>query len=199
MKRPDSIVIASQNAHKVIEFEDAFKDTGVSIKSLKHFENVPEIEETGTTFEENATLKATGIMKFTHQVVIADDSGLVVQALDGQPGVHSARYAGDHDDDANNNKLLKEMQNKQNRNAYFESVLVYLTPEGDKVVASGRINGEILRARRGNNDFGYDPLFYVPEAQKTLAEMSTHDKNLISHRGNAIRNLLNKLLEMWDQ
>lgn len=91
------------------------------------------------------------------------------------------------------------MQNKQNRNAYFESVLVYLTPEGDKVVASGRINGEILRARRGNNDFGYDPLFYVPEAQKTLAEMSTHDKNLISHRGNAIRNLLNKLLEMWDQ
>ncbi|ORN24743.1 Non-canonical purine NTP pyrophosphatase [Lentilactobacillus parabuchneri] len=199
MKRPDSIVIASQNAHKVIEFEDAFKDTGVSIKSLKHFENVPEIEETGTTFEENATLKATGIMKFTHQAVIADDSGLVVQALDGQPGVHSARYAGDHDDDANNNKLLKEMQNKQNRNAYFESVLVYLTPEGDKVVASGRINGEILRACRGNNDFGYDPLFYVPEAQKTLAEMSTHDKNLISHRGNAIRNLLNKLLEMWDQ
>lgn len=198
MKRPESIVIASQNAHKIIEFEDAFKQTGINIKSLKHFENVPKIAETGTTFEENATLKATGIMNFTHQAVIADDSGLVVKALNGQPGVHSARYAGDHDDDANNNKLLKEMQNKQDRSAYFESVLVYMTPEGDKVVASGRIDGQILTERHGNNDFGYDPLFYVPGQQKTLAEMSTHDKNMISHRGNAIRNLLNKLLGLWD-
>lgn len=198
MKRPESIVIASQNAHKIIEFEDAFKPTGIMIKSLKHFENVPTIAETGTTFEENATLKATGIMNFTHQAVIADDSGLVVKALNGQPGVHSARYAGDHDDDVNNDKLLKEMQNKTDRTAYFESVLVYLTPEGDKVVASGRIDGEILRERRGNNDFGYDPLFYVPSQQRTLAEMSTHDKNLISHRGNAIRNLIRKLLGLWD-
>lgn len=198
MKRPESIVIASQNAHKIIEFEDAFKPTGITINSLKHFENVPTIAETGTTFEENATLKATGIMNFTHQAVIADDSGLVVKALNGQPGVHSARYAGDHDDDANNDKLLKEMQNKTDRTAYFESVLIYLTPEGDKVVANGRIDGEILRERRGNNDFGYDPLFYVPSQQRTLAEMSTHDKNLISHRGNAIRNLIRKLLELWD-
>ncbi|GED94320.1 nucleoside-triphosphate diphosphatase [Lentilactobacillus buchneri subsp. silagei] len=198
MKRPESIVIASQNAHKIIEFEDAFKPTGITIKSLKHFENVPTIAETGTTFEENATLKATGIMNFTHQAVIADDSGLVVKALNGQPGVHSARYAGDHDDDANNDKLLKEMQNKTDRTAYFESVLVYLTPEGDKVVANGRIDGEILRERRGNNDFGYDPLFYVPSQQRTLAEMSTHDKNLVSHRGNAIRNLIRKLLGLWD-
>ncbi len=198
MKRPESIVIASQNAHKIIEFEDAFKPTGITIKSLKHFENVPTIAETGTTFEENATLKATGIMNFTHQAVIADDSGLVVKALNGQPGVHSSRYAGDHDDDANNDKLLKEMQNKTDRTAYFESVLIYLTPEGDKVVANGRIDGEILRERRGNNDFGYDPLFYVPSQQRTLAEMSTHDKNLISHRGNAIRNLIRKLLELWD-
>lgn len=199
MKRPDTIVIASQNVHKVMEFEDAFKNTGVTIKSLKHFDNVPKIDETGTTFEENATLKATGIMNFTHQAVIADDSGLVVKALNGQPGVHSARYAGDHDDDANNNKLLKEMQNKPDRSAYFESVLVYLTPQGDKVVASGRIDGQILTARRGNNDFGYDPLFYVPAQQKTLAEMTIHDKNMISHRGNAIRNLLNRLQERWDQ
>ncbi|MEE8824162.1 XTP/dITP diphosphatase [Lentilactobacillus sunkii] len=198
MKRPEIIVIASQNSHKIIEFEDAFKNTGVTIKSLKHFDNVPEIDETGSTFEENATLKATGIMKFSHQAVIADDSGLVVKALNGAPGVHSARYAGDHDDDANNNKLLKEMQNKSDRSAYFESVLVYLTPEGDKVVASGRIDGEILTARRGNNDFGYDPLFYVPSQQETLAEMTTHDKNMISHRGNAIRNLLSRLQGLWD-
>ncbi|PAK86648.1 XTP/dITP diphosphatase [Lentilactobacillus parakefiri] len=198
MKRPNSIVIASQNAHKIIEFEDAFKQTGITIKSLKHFENVPTIAETGTTFEENATLKATGIMNFTHQAVIADDSGLVVKSLNGQPGVHSARYAGDHDDDANNDKLLKEMQNKRDRTAYFESVLVYLTPEGDRVVANGRINGEILRERQGDNDFGYDPLFYVPSQQRTLAEMTPHDKNLISHRGNAIRNLLSQLLELWD-
>ncbi|KRK89149.1 nucleoside-triphosphatase rdgB [Lentilactobacillus sunkii DSM 19904] len=191
-------MIASQNSHKIIEFEDAFKNTGVTIKSLKHFDNVPEIDETGSTFEENATLKATGIMKFSHQAVIADDSGLVVKALNGAPGVHSARYAGDHDDDANNNKLLKEMQNKSDRSAYFESVLVYLTPEGDKVVASGRIDGEILTARRGNNDFGYDPLFYVPSQQETLAEMTTHDKNMISHRGNAIRNLLSRLQGLWD-
>jgi XTP/dITP diphosphohydrolase len=198
VKRPEIIVIASQNSHKIIEFEDAFKNTGVTIKSLKHFDNVPEIDETGSTFEENATLKATGIMKFSHQAVIADDSGLVVKALNGAPGVHSARYAGDHDDDANNNKLLKEMQNKSDRSAYFESVLVYLTPEGDKVVASGRIDGEILTARRGNNDFGYDPLFYVPSQQETLAEMTTHDKNMISHRGNAIRNLLSRLQGLWD-
>ena len=199
MKQPDQIVIASKNDHKIIEFEDAFKDTGIIVKSLKHFPDAPDVEETGTTFAENATLKAQAIMKYTGQAVIADDSVLVVKSLNGDPGVHSARYAGDHDDAANNAKLLKEMQNKSNRDAYFESVLIYLTPEGDKVEAAGRVNGQILSAPRGDNDFGYDPLFYVPEKQQTMAEMTTHDKNMISHRGRAIRNMINKLQGLWDQ
>lgn len=198
MKRPDQIVIASKNDHKIIEFEEAFKNADVQIKSLKHFPDAPDVNETGKTFAENALLKAQAIMAFTGQAVIADDSGLVVAALNGQPGVHSARYAGDHDDAANNAKLLKEMQNKLNRDAYFESVLIYLTPRGDKVEAAGRVNGQILSVPRGTNNFGYDPLFYVPEKQMTLAEMTTHDKNLISHRGRAIRNLMNKLTGLWE-
>lgn len=197
MKKPSIIVIASKNANKVKEFDEAFKGTGIKIESLKSFSNVPDVEETGQTFEENAFLKSSAIMAFTKLPVIADDSGLVVHALNGQPGVHSVRYAGDHDDDANNAKLLKEMQNKTNRDAYFESVLIYLSPEGDKVISKGRVNGQILRARRGSNNFGYDPLFYVPEQQLTLAEMSTHDKNAISHRGRAIRQLIGQLNERW--
>ncbi len=197
MKKPETIVIASRNEHKIVEFEEAFKKTDISVTSLNSFKNVPSVDETGQTFEENAMLKATQIMAFTGLPVIADDSGLVVEALNGAPGVHSARYAGDHDDEANNAKLLKEMENKTDRKAYFESILVYLTPEGDKVVASGRINGLILRQRRGTHLFGYDPLFYVPEEQRTLAEMLTHEKNAISHRGRAIRKLIAQLSDRW--
>lgn len=190
-------MIASKNVNKIKEFNEAFKGTDIQIESLKSFDHVPDVDETGQTFEENALLKASAIMSFTKLPVIADDSGLVVKALDGRPGVHSARYAGDHDDDANNAKLLKEMENKTDRDAYFESVLIYLTPEGEKVVAKGRVNGQILRDKRGANNFGYDPLFYVPERQLTLAEMSTHDKNAISHRGRAIRQLISQLQERW--
>lgn len=198
MKKPSVIVIASKNANKVKEFEEAFKKSAIKVESLNAFENVPDVDETGQTFAENAMLKAAAIMTFTKLPVIADDSGLVVPALNGRPGVHSARYAGDHDDDANNAKLLKEMENKSDRTAYFESVLIYLTPEGDKITANGRVAGQILRAKRGTNNFGYDPLFYVPEKQLTLAEMSTHEKNAISHRGRAIRQLILKLRERWD-
>lgn len=198
MEKPKVIVIASKNANKIKEFEEAFQGTGIQVESLKSFNNVPDVAETGTTFEENALLKASKMSTFTKLPVISDDSGLVVPALNGQPGVHSARYAGDHDDDANNAKLLKEMENKFDRDAYFESVLIYLTPEGDKVVASGRVNGQILRTKRGSNNFGYDPLFYVPSHQMTLAEMTTHDKNEISHRGRAIRSLISKLRERWN-
>ncbi|GAF35190.1 XTP/dITP diphosphatase [Lentilactobacillus farraginis] len=198
MKKPSVIVIASKNANKVKEFEEAFKKSAIKVESLNAFENVPDVDETGQTFAENAMLKAAAIMAFTKLPIIADDSGLVVPALNGRPGVHSARYAGDHDDDANNAKLLKEMENKSDRTAYFESVLIYLTPEGDKITANGRVAGQILRAKRGTNNFGYDPLFYVPEKQLTLAEMSTHEKNAISHRGRAIRQLILKLRERWD-
>lgn len=198
MKKPSVIVIASKNANKVKEFEEAFKKSAIKVESLNAFENVPDVDETGQTFAENAMLKAAAIMAFTKLPVIADDSGLVVPALNGRPGVHSARYAGDHDDDANNAKLLEEMENKSDRTAYFESVLIYLTPEGDKITANGRVAGQILRAKRGTNNFGYDPLFYVPEKQLTLAEMSTHEKNAISHRGRAIRQLILKLRERWD-
>lgn len=197
MKKPDIIVIASQNEHKIQEFKEAFAHTDINVKSLLDYDNIPEIDENGTTFEQNATIKASAIAQSINQVVIADDSGLVVTSLNGEPGVRSARYAGDHDDAANNRKLLANLADKDNRDAYFESDLVYLTPAGEKVVAVGRVYGTILESERGANGFGYDPLFLVPESGKTLSEMTMHEKNQISHRGVAIKNLIPKLTESW--
>ncbi|WP_283678638.1 XTP/dITP diphosphatase [Lentilactobacillus sp. Marseille-Q4993] len=197
MKRPDTIIIASANEHKIAEMKKAFEDYGVTVQSLKDHSNVGPINENGTTFKENAEIKARAVMAATGKPVVADDTGLVVPALNGEPGIRSARYAGDHDDNANNEKLLRELQGKSDRSAYFTTELVYLTPEGEEVTAEGRINGTILTARQGDNQFGYDPLFYVPEKQMTLAEMTIEEKNSISHRGRAVTQLVGKLSEMW--
>ncbi len=199
MEKPTDIVIASKNPHKIVEIEEAFKHFNIKVKSLEYYPNAPKVLETGSTFEQNATLKATQIMAFVKNAVIADDSGLVVPSIGGEPGVYSARYAGDHDDAANNRKLLSRLADKNDRKAYFQTVLVYLTPAGDKVVVSGTINGEILKNPRGHNGFGYDPYFYVPEKQKTLAELSVHEKNEISHRGKAIKALVAKLENRWSK
>ncbi|CAM4313712.1 XTP/dITP diphosphatase [Weissella hellenica] len=194
------IIFASKNNGKIREFREFLTPFGVEVISLNDLKNVPEIEENGATFEENATIKAHTIAQFYHLPVVADDSGLSVDALHGAPGVHSARYAGDHDDLANNKKLLAELINVPfpKRTATFHTVIVGLKPSGEKIVIDGAVNGHILTAFRGNNDFGYDPLFYYDALDKTFAEMTPTEKNDVSHRGNALRKFITVFKEWWE-
>jgi len=196
MNKPTEIIIASQNQHKISEIKSALSKFDVKISSLNDYAEVGPINENGNSFEENAEIKARAVMNAVNKPVIADDSGLVVDSLNGEPGIHSARYAGDHDDDANNSKLMRELKGKD-RSAYFKTVLVYLSPEGDKMTAEGIVNGQILTEARGDNGFGYDPYFLVPDSQKSMAEMTVDEKNMISHRGRAIKQLVAKLDEAW--
>lgn len=194
-----TIIIATNNKHKAKEFGEIFQNKGITFKTLDDFPEVTDIEENGNTFEENATIKAMAVHKLTKLPVLADDSGLEVTSLNGEPGVHSARYAGDHDDTANNQKLLQKLSEKSDRSARFVTCLVLINEHGDKLVVYGTVNGQILEVPRGDNGFGYDPLFYIPIKGKTLAEMSNHDKNTISHRGNAIRKLSKKFDGWWNE
>ncbi|MCF6515821.1 XTP/dITP diphosphatase [Lactobacillus sp. S2-2] len=187
----NKLVVASENKGKIKEFEELFKELNITIESLNKFDNLPVIIEDGKTFEDNARIKAKTIANALNVPVVADDSGLVVKALNGEPGIYSARYAGDHDDAANNRKLLKNMINKDNRDAFFQSTLVLETPDGKEIVANGILNGKIANQEKGRNGFGYDSLFVVNG--KTLAEYSFSEKNKISHRRNAIENLKEKL------
>ena len=150
-----------------------------------------EIEETGTTFEENAVLKAETLAKALNMIVIADDSGLAVDALDGAPGVYSARYAGDHDDEANIVKVLENLAGvpEEKRTARFMCALAIAGPEMDTTTVFGTCEGIILEEKRGTNGFGYDPIFFVPEQGRAMAELTPEEKGAISHRGNAIRKL----------
>ena len=155
-----------------------------------------DVEEDGETFEENARKKAETIFRRTGKPCLADDSGLQVDALGGAPGVYSARYAGTNKDKDNNQKLLSEMEGKINRTARFVCVMVLLYGEGKEIVAQGRCEGEIAVAPRGGNGFGYDPLFYLPQFGKTMAELTDDEKNAISHRGNALRSLREHIKDM---
>lgn len=193
----DTIVIATNNQNKAREFREMFADKNIDFKTLADFPELGKIIENGKSFEENATIKAQAIFERTNLAVLADDSGLEVPALNNEPGIHSARYAGDHDDDANNKKLLAKLGDSDKRDAKFVTCLVLLNQHGEKFVVYGTIEGTILKAPRGDNGFGYDPLFYVPSKKKTMAEMSNHEKNEISHRGNAIKQLYSKFDEWW--
>ncbi|CAI2587516.1 dITP/XTP pyrophosphatase [Apilactobacillus kunkeei] len=193
----DTIVIATNNQNKAREFREMFADKSIDFKTLADFPELGKIIENGESFEENATIKAQAIFERTNLAVLADDSGLEVPALNNEPGIHSARYAGDHDDDANNKKLLAKLGDSDKRDAKFVTCLVLLNQHGEKFVVYGTIEGTILKAPRGDNGFGYDPLFYVPSKKKTMAEMSDHEKNEISHRGNAIKQLYSKFDEWW--
>lgn len=193
MEKPEKIVIATNNEHKINEFKAAFEKIGIKVISQSEIVDNFSVDETGSSFEENAKLKAQGLANLTKLPTIADDSGLVVPSLNGEPGIYSARYAGDHDDEANNQKLLRNLQTKSDRSAYFETALVLIVPSEQSIIAKGRVNGEILKSQRGDNGFGYDPLFYIPEFEKTMAEMTTNEKNQISHRGRAIENLMEKI------
>ena len=194
------LLFATDNQNKVKELREAFAKAGldIEVKSKADLENTPYVNERGNTFEENAKLKAHALADFSKLPTLADDSGLVVDKLNGAPGVHSARYGGEaHNYSRNNAKLLAALGGvpEEKRQAKFVSVLVLSQPgkpERDLVV-EGTCEGVVLAVPRGNYGFGYDPLFYVPAKGKTFAEMSTDEKNEVSHRGNAVRKLVKEL------
>ncbi|MEG0732429.1 MAG: ribonuclease PH [Vagococcus sp.] len=192
IKEEKEILIATRNQGKAKEFEALFQEKGYKVKTLLDYPDIPDVEETGTTFEENARLKAETIAKEFQTIVLADDSGLKVDALNGQPGVYSARYAGEAKSDASNNaKLLHELYDvkKEDRGAQFHCTLVLASPNKASLVVEGEVEGEIGTIPRGDNGFGYDPLFYVPELNKTMAELNPEEKNKVSHRAKAIEKL----------
>ncbi|WP_086312981.1 ribonuclease PH [Enterococcus sp. 7F3_DIV0205] len=192
-----TIVIATRNPGKAKEFKRIFAEKGYSVKTLLDYPELPDVEETGKTFEENARLKAETIASILKQPVLADDSGLIVDALDGMPGIFSARFAGEPTNNAANNaKLLHELTGvpQEKRTATFHCTLVFAAPDKNSLVVEGDWAGEIGTIPRGDHGFGYDPLFFIPEEQKTAAELSDDRKNEISHRGKAVA----KLKDQWE-
>jgi len=190
------LVIATRNKNKLAEFKVILKDLALEIRSLDDFGPIPEAVEDGDTFDENAYKKAIHTAKVLGVPAIADDSGLVVDALDGAPGVYSARYAGENATDMDNcEKLLKELElkGKRNRRAYFTCVLSIAVPSGPALTYEARCEGEILKEPRGESGFGYDPLFYYAEYGKTFAELTMEEKNSVSHRGKALQEVRSEI------
>lgn len=182
-----SIVLATANKGKILEFREMLKGHPVDILGLKDFGPLPEMKEEGATFDDNAYSKAHQTAKVLGLPAIADDSGLVVEALGGAPGVFSARYAGENASDADNiAKLLREMRGKTDRRAAFQCVISLAVPSGPALTYEGRCEGEILEECRGEGGFGYDPVFFYPPLGKTFAEIPPAEKNRISHRGRAL-------------
>lgn len=190
------IFLATGNRHKIDEikaiFSEISKEKNIEILSIKDGIEIPDVVEDGKTFEENSQKKATEIAKFLNMIAIADDSGLCVDILNGEPGVYSARYSGEGTDEANNRKLIKNLQGKANRKARFVSVISIAKPDGKVFSFRGEVQGEIVDEKRGDKGFGYDPHFYIEEYKKTLAEMP-EIKNKISHRAKALEKLKENL------
>jgi XTP/dITP diphosphohydrolase len=183
----DILVLATTNKNKVKEFQEMVGDFPVEIRSVSDFGPIPECIEDGETFDDNAYKKAVHTAKILGLPAIADDSGLVVEALDGAPGVYSARYAGENaTDEENCQKLLKELEGVTNRKAAFKCVLSIAVPSGPALTYEGSCEGTILEEKRGESGFGYDPLFYFEEFGKTFAECNAEEKNRVSHRGKAL-------------
>ena len=181
-------VLASHNKKKMAEMRAILSELGVEILSQADVGVDIEPEETGTTFEENARIKAEAIMQATGLPAIADDSGLVVDALNGEPGVYSARYGGEGLDDTGRwQLLLKNMEGTENRACRFVSVICCAFPDGSQLMTRGECHGVVAEGPRGEGGFGYDPVFWLPEKGKSMAELSPEEKNSISHRGNALR------------
>ena len=189
------IVLASNNQGKLREFSQILAPLNISLHAQSEF-NVPEADEPFLTFVENALAKARHAARLTGLPALADDSGLCVNALLGEPGVHSARYAGEPKSDSRNNQeLIFKLESQQDRSAYYYCVLVYVRSEFDPqpIIADGSWMGEIISEPRGENGFGYDPHFWIPSMGKTAAELPSELKNSLSHRGQALRCLLEKL------
>ena len=186
------IIVATSNAGKVNEFKEMLGRLGYDVESLLDYETAPETDETGSTFEENAELKSREAAAYFGHAVLSDDSGLEVDALDGAPGVYSARFAGeDKSDEANNTLLLEKLTDvpTEKRTARFVCALSLAKPSGETLTVRGTMEGTIGFERKGTNGFGYDPLFIIPSLNQTAAELTKSEKASISHRGQALRKL----------
>ena len=188
------LAIATNNQHKLQEIRAILGDSFEELLSLKDLGIDVDVEETGTTLEENALIKARAILALSGIATLADDTGLMVDALNGAPGVYSARYAGEEHNDAKNRALLlKNLDGVKDRSAHFATVIALCYPDGKTLTASGCVNGEILLSERGTEGFGYDSLFFSTELGKTFAEATQAEKNSVSHRGRALRAMLELL------
>ncbi len=193
------VVLASKNKHKLVEISKITEKFGMELVLQSELGVDIDVEEIGSTFEENSFIKAEAVMKATGLPALADDSGIAVDALNGEPGIYSARYGFDEslDDWGRLLLLLKNTEHVPDgqRQAQFVCVITMVTPEGKVIQARGEIHGELLREARGENGFGYDPIFYYPPFGKSTAELSPEEKNAVSHRGNALRVFYEKLKE----
>ena len=193
------VVLASKNPHKLVEIDAITRKLGIELILQSELGVDIDVEETGTTFEENSFIKANAVMQATGLPAMADDSGIVVDALNGEPGVYSARYGGDPTMTDHDRKmlLLKNTEHVPDgqRQAKFVAVITLVEPDGRVIQARGEIHGELTREPRGENGFGYDPIFYYPPAGMTTAEMPSEEKNKVSHRANALKVLYDKLKE----
>ncbi len=199
--RKNVILLATRNPGKVREIKAILQDYGVEVVSLADYPDVPEVVEDGATFFDNAFKKAKEVSEATGMMVLSDDSGLEVDALGGRPGVFSARYGGKPGDDAaNNEKLLKELEGvpEDKRTARFRCVMVLYHPSGKWISAEGSCEGKIALRPAGTGGFGYDPIFYLEQYGKTMAELTPEEKNRISHRAKALQALKGQIKEFLD-
>ena len=193
------VVLASHNPHKLVEIREILQPLGIDVVLESELEVAVEVEETGTTFAENAYLKAKAVMEATGLPALADDSGIAVKALGGAPGIYSARYGGDPTlDDWGRLQLL--LQNTAQvpdgqRQAKFVAAIALVYPDGRQIAVQGEVHGELLRQPVGEGGFGYDPIFYYPPAGKSFAQLTAEEKNQVSHRARALRSLVEKLSE----
>ena len=191
-QQPLEVIVASRNKGKVREIRDALEGLNLRILALSNFPGAPEVEEDGKSFTENALKKARFYSKYFGKLVLADDSGLEVDSLKGQPGVRSARYAGERASaEENNQKLLREIQGVpiSRRGAGFKCIIAIASPDGREAIAEGSCRGRIGLREKGKKGFGYDPLFILPQYGRTMAELSLEEKNRVSHRGKALRKI----------
>jgi XTP/dITP diphosphohydrolase len=193
------LVLASTNKGKTRELQERLQGYPVDIKNLSDFGPIPEVIEDGETFDDNAYKKASFTARVLGYPALADDSGLCVEALGGAPGVYSARYAGEDATDQDNvDKLLERMNNEENRKAAFECVISIAVPTGAALTYEGRCEGVLTREPAGDNGFGYDPLFFFPELDKTFAQLSMAEKAKVSHRGKALQEITQEMDKILD-
>ena len=197
MQHPIILVIATRNKGKTLEIKELLEDFPVEIRNFDDFGPIPHLEEDGDTFDENAYKKASFAARVLGLPALADDSGLIVEALDGAPGIHSARYAGENaTDEQRYLKLLEDMEGKSNRKAAFECVISVAVPTGPALTYEARCEGLIATEPAGSNGFGYDPVFFYTPLNKTFAQITREEKNRISHRGKALAELKSEFDEV---
>lgn len=193
------IIAATKNEGKIREIEKIFGDLGIEVVSAHEAGIDVDVEETGSSFIENSLIKARSIAMFCSDVVLADDSGLCVEALGGRPGIHSARYAGENATNQDRiDKLLSELKDADNRNAKFVASVAVVFPDGKEFTALGEVTGHILEEPVGSNGFGYDPVFFCDELNKGFAVASQDEKNSVSHRGRALKAVYEKIKNYLD-